>query len=120
MPFRVDQQMEVDVPATDDMENEARRKRMRKNFDDVQVNESEVRKPLPIKPLSVARRARNKGPKPPPIPVPQEAMVKITPATANSDASGQGATATPPPPAVPTALGRPPKRLKATAKVKIS
>jgi len=110
----------MDVPATDDMENEARRKRMRKSFDDVQVNESEVRQPLPAKPLSIARRARSKVSKPPPTPVPLEAMARI-PAAASSDASGQAATSTPPPAAVPTALGRPPKRLKAnTAKVKIS
>lgn len=114
--------MEVDVPGAEDMENEARRKRMRKNFDDLPVNESGVRQSLPAKALSTARRARGKASKPPPTPVPLEAMAKIPISTAaNGNASGEASTSTPPPPAVPTALGRPPKRLKATtAKVKIS
>lgn len=101
-------------PSTEDAELDARRKRLKKSFDDVEVNDSEVRQQLPYKPLSSSRRngSRSKVPK---AQSSRSQTTDATPAGA-SDAADAG-QATPPP---PTALGRPPKRLKTAAKIKIS
>lgn len=89
---------------------------MSKSFDDVQVNESSVRQP-PAKKQGSRRgggSAKSKVPKAQATPTPG------TPGLQPGDAAGVDGAApasTPPP---PTALGRPPKRLKTAAKIKIS
>lgn len=105
-------------PATRDAEDtelDAQKKRLRKSFDDVQVNDSDVRQPLPHKPLSSSRR--NTKPK---LPKPARSSTADTNTAPPSDTPAVDASsqATTPPP--PTALGRPPKRLKTAAKIKIS
>jgi len=103
----------------DDVETEARRQRMSKSFDDVQVNESSVRQPPAKKQASRRGGGSTKSKVPKAQATPAQSAVG-TPGLQPGDAAGVDGAApasTPPP---PTALGRPPKRLKTAAKIKIS
>jgi len=104
----------------DDVETEATRKRMSKSFNDVQVNESSVRQP----PAKKQPSRRGGGSAKSKVPKAQATSTQTQSATGTpglpGDAAGVDGAApasTPPP---PTALGRPPKRLKTAAKIKIS
>jgi hypothetical protein len=87
---------------------------MIKNFDDVAITESEMRQHLPNKPLSTSRRKSKVTKSQAASDQTTEEGANLAPDVVGNDAAGP---ATPPP---PTALGRPPKRLKSAAKVKIS
>lgn len=94
---------------------EAKRKRLKRNFDDVEVQDSSVRKPPPVPPAAPPDEETASASKatlklrywPPGV---RTEVIHVSDAVSNGDG-----------PATPTALGRPPSsKKKATPRTKMS